>query len=157
MADRETFDDEQGNVAASVDIHHVTVVNGSATHHSLKVIVVQRDLQGGDDIDVWIDTRPANPGPEYRAELTANTDSFGLLKVRTWASRGQVVKAPRLIAHSDSTVPGDRSVLIIPRRAVGDPGAIRVGVRVQRHTPHGLVRDWAPTWRSFYDWVGETS
>jgi hypothetical protein len=157
IADRETFDDEQGNVAASVDIHHVTVVNGSATHHSVKIVVLQRDLRGGDAIDVWIDTLPANPGPEYRAGLKANTDAFGLLKVRTWSSRGHIVKAPRLIARSDATVPGDRSVLIIPRRALGDPSAIRMSVRVLRHTPHGWVRDWAPTWHKFYDWVGETS
>ena len=156
-ADRQTFEDQHGNVAASVDIHQVTVVNGSAAHHRVKIVVRQRDLRAGDEIDVWIDTRPANPGPEYRAGAKANSDALGLLAVRTWSSRGHVVAAPRFVARSNAFAPGDRTVFLIPRGAIGDPGAIRVSARVQRQKPHGWVRDWAPRWHRFYDWVAETS
>jgi hypothetical protein len=156
LGDRQVFEDEHGNVAASVDVHQVIVVNGTASHQRVRIVVEQRELQPGDGIDVWIDTKPANPGPEYRASAKANTDALSLLKVQRWSSRGHVVDAPRFAVRSDAFT-GDRTVFLIPRRAIGDPGAIRVSARVQRQTPHGWVRDWAPARHAFYGWVAETS
>jgi hypothetical protein len=157
LGDRQVFEDDHGNVAASVDVHEVIVVNGTASHHRVRIVVEQRELEPGDEIDVWIDSNSANPGPEYRAGAKANTDAFGLLKVQRWGSRGRVVDAPRFVVHSDATTPIDSTVFLIPRHAIGDPGAIRVSARVQRQTPHGWVRDWAPVWHGFYDSVAETS
>jgi hypothetical protein len=155
-AETQTFRDQRGEVSASVDIHRVKVINGSASTHRVKVVVTQRRLKGGDEIDVWIDTKRANPGPEYRAGVKANTNALGLLMVRRWGSPGQVVACPRFRATSDQFRPGNWTRISIPRRCLADPGAIRVSARVRRHAADGWVRDWAPKRHVFYDWVAET-
>src|SRR5262245_30290605 len=94
MAQSRTFQDPRGDVRASVDIHQVRVANGSAVKHAVRIFVTQRDLHPGDAIDVWLDTDAGHPGPEYRAGGYANSDSLGLVKVRSWNDPGRVVKAP---------------------------------------------------------------
>jgi hypothetical protein len=156
VAQSRTFHDARGDVTASVDIQRVRVVNGSATKHAVRIFVTQRDLRPGDRTTVWLDTKPRNRGPEYRADGKANTNDLGLVRVNTWKDPGKVVKAPRFVMHSDGNAPGDRTRFFIPRHAIGDPGAIRVSARAQRHGPQGVVRDWAPSAHTFYGWVSPT-
>src|SRR4051812_3299723 len=75
------FRDAQGDVASSVDVHRVRVINGEPGNPAVRVTVVQHELRPGDGFDVWLDTVAADPGPEYRAAWIADSDSLGLLKV----------------------------------------------------------------------------
>jgi hypothetical protein len=157
VANKQTFEDPAGNVSASVDIHRVTVVNGTPSHHRVKIVIQQRELRPGDAIDVWIDTDRAHRGPEFRASAKANTDAFGLVTVHGWTARGHAVDAPRFVVHSNGTAGVDRTTFLIPRHAIDRAGSIRVAARVQRQAGHGWVRDWAPRRHTFYGWVAATT
>lgn len=156
IGETRTFHDRRGDVSASVDIRGVKVVNGAPGDRRIKVTVYQRHLLGGDEIDIWVDTRSAHPGPEYRVGAKANTDALGVLRVRSWGGRGHLIRCSQLDVRSDQFASGDRSRFLIPRRCLGSPGAIRISVRVQRDTSSGSVRDWAPRRHVFFGRVGAT-
>lgn len=151
-ADSQTFQDARGEAKASIDIHSVRVVNGQPGDRRIRFAVWQRRLLAGDHVDVWVDTRSAHPGPEYRVGGIANSDGFGIVRVRTWEGRRHVhvVKCPRLRLIGGQEDPGDLTRFVIPRRCLGSPGAIRVSVRTLRHTTSGNVHDWAPRRHRFY-------
>lgn len=144
------FADAQGEVKASIDLHKVQVVNGSAVVPGIKVVLVQRTLLAGDGGDVWYDTDASNPGPEYRASWVANSDILGLSKVDSFAGRGTAVRCDGLRIRAAQDDAGDFSRVYVPRSCLGKPDDVRVSVRTSRHTSSGLVVDWGPKARAFY-------
>ncbi len=147
------FSDPQGDVASSVDIHRVRVINGEAGRPAVRVTVVQRELRAGDGFDVWVDTNAADPGPEYRTSWIANSDSLGVRKVESFSDTGVAVSCPAFRVRSAQDDPGDSSYVLLPRPCLGYPDAVRVSVRAQRQVGKGIVKDWAPGVLNFYSWV----
>jgi len=147
------FSDPQGDVASSVDIHRVRVINGEPDRPAVRVTVVQRVLRAGDGFDVWVDTNAADPGPEYRISWVANSDSLGVRKVESFSDTGVAVSCPAFRVRSAQDDPGDSSYVLLPRPCLRYPDAIRVSVRAQRQVGQGVVKDWAPGVLNFYSWV----
>jgi hypothetical protein len=147
------FQDPHGDVASSVDIHQVRVINGTAKAAAVRVTVEQRQLRAGDAFDIWIDTNAANPGPEYRTTWVANSDVLGVRKVDSFGDKGKAVSCPAFRVRSAQDDPGERSHVLLPRPCLGNPDAVRVSVRAQRQVGQEFVSDWAPRVVHFYDWV----
>lgn len=147
------FTDQRGDVASSIDVHSVRVVNGTPDAHGVKIVVQQETLLGGDHGTVWIDTDRANPGPEFKVDWIANTDAFGLLKVDTFKDPGTIVDCPGLRIRSDEYAVGDHSTIRIPRSGLDRPSDVRVSVKMSRTDAGHTWVDWAPGARGFYAWV----
>lgn len=143
------FTDQYGDVATSVDIHRVHLINGTAQVPGIKVLISERRLLGGDQVLVWFDTNPGDPGPEFRADWLANTDAGGLRRVESFAKLGAGVHCPGMIIRADQFAPGEYSYIVLPRPCLSSPSAVRVNVRTQR----GVVKDWAPSAQHFYAWI----
>lgn len=150
------FSDAHGDVASSVDVHRVRLINGTATAPAVRVTVVQRELRAGDGFDVWVDTDPGDAGPEYRASWFANSDSLGLSQVESFADPGVVVSCHAFRVRSAQDDAGERSHVLMPRPCLGNPDEVRVSVRAQRLVGQHVVKDWAPSVLHFYAWVARS-
>lgn len=150
------FSDAHGDVASSVDIHRVRLINGTQTAAAVRVTVVQRELRAGDGFDVWVDTDPGDAGPEYRATWFANSDSLGLNQVESFADPGVAVDCPFFRVRSAQDDAGESSYVRMPQRCLGDPDEVRVSVRAQRLVGQHVVKDWAPSVLHFYAWVARS-
>lgn len=147
------FSDAHGDVKSSVDIHHVRLLNGTPQIPAVRVTVEQRELRAGDGFDVWLDTDPADPGPEFRSAWFANSDSLGVSKVESFSDQGDPVFCPRFRVRSAQDDPGESSHVFIPRPCLENPGAVRISVRAVRTFAHTSAKDWAPGVLNFYSWV----
>ena len=100
----------------------------------------------------WIDTRPRDPGPEYRLFMLANSDSGGIDRTDTFNGPGRRWRCESgVVMHSDNFEVGARSFVGIPQHCLRGPGAVRV--HVQSKSRGGLVDD-APNPRfGFTPWV----
>lgn len=147
------FQDPHGDVASSVDIHSVRVINGAMQAPAVRIAVTQRQLRAGDGFDIWIDTVASDPGPEYRAFWVANSDVLGVRKVESFADKGTAVDCRAFRVRSAQDDAGETSHVLLPRPCLGQPVEVRVSVRAQRQVGQEIVTDWAPRVIHFYDWV----
>lgn len=155
-ADDAWFHDAKGDVSSSVDIHRVRLINGAPDRPAVRVTVVQKFLRAGDSFEVWFDTNPGNPGPEFKAGWVANSDSLGLSRVDTFKGAGTAVDCPYFRVRSDEFIPGNASHVLVPRGCLDNPGKVRISVRAQRDVGQQTLTDWAPQPLHFYDWVDAT-
>jgi hypothetical protein len=146
---------DPADVDHGVDLRAVRVANGE---DNLRIVLTHDDLRrspkSGAGGAVYIDTDPANKGPElvfvggYFAGTDyqlLHTEGFG---VKKW---GDVVDGfHQLTLDYDR----DKTRMRISREALGDVGAVRVAVRVAGERPDGThVVDWLGEPRSFTSWV----
>jgi hypothetical protein len=146
---------DPADVEHGVDLRAVRVANGEDT---LRIVLTHDDLRrsprSGAGGAVYIDTDPANKGPElvfvggYFAGTDyqlLHTEGFG---VKKW---GDVVEGfHQLTLDYDK----DKTRMRISREALGDVGPVRVAVRVAGERPDGThVVDWLGEPRSFTAWV----
>lgn len=148
-ADTRTFADRAGDTGARADITTVRVSNGA---HRVKVAIRPGRVAGGDSFRFWLDTRPKNAGPEYKVEVVANSDNFGLLRVGAFGQQGTPVSCAGLRATADQYAP-DWVSISVPRSCLGNPGKVRVAVRGHYRYPGPDVVDWAPAKQKFFGWV----
>jgi len=147
------FQDPHGDIASSVDIHQVRLINGAPNAPAVRVTIEQRLLRAGDGFDIWVDTDAADPGPEYRTTWVANSDILGVRKVESFADKGTEVACRAFRVRSAQDDPGNRSNVLLPRPCLGNPDSVRISVRAQRQVGQEFVSDWAPRVVHFYDWV----
>lgn len=108
---------------------------------------------------VWLDTRPADPGPEYRVAVRANSDYEGsqLIEVESFdTGRGPSQRCPGIELHSDVFDSEPVSYVKIPQSCLAGPGKVRVAA--DSSGPHGAY-DIAPnrgdySGSRFTPWVG---
>jgi hypothetical protein len=139
-----------------VDLRSVEVEHGAAnvvvttTHTDLR-----RSFRSGSSGAVFLDTDPADPGPEYvlaggffvGTDYTLlHTDGFA---TSTWGD--PVEGSYRMKVDYDRETVRFR----IARDAIGSPAEVRVAVRVAGTRPDGsnTAKDWLGDPRSFTDWV----
>ena len=151
-AQTRSFSDAAGDSGRAPDIRTVDVSYAKAlriqAHH------VGPKLSVTTSVTYWLDTRRRDKGPEYRAFAVPNSDSFGLLRVEGWKSKGTPVKCRGLRMRADIFDQTRTLTLRAPGRCIGDPPRVRVAVRVLKHGKGGPWRDWAPAAFHFYGWVG---
>lgn len=106
-------------------IQSVRVHNGDAR---LTVYLRHRDTMQRDR--VWIDTRPRDPGPEYRVTIVANSDysSPPLRNVESFdTKRGSAERCPGIKLHSDNfDSKPPVSYVKIPQSCLAGPGKVRI-------------------------------
>ena len=149
-ADVRRFADAANDASTSVDIRSVRVDNSTTARDQVIVVVRQVNVRLGDAIEIFLDTRPGDPGPEY--SIGGATASEYLLQHREhWKGHGRVV--PFRCGYSlRINAETDRSRAVIQRSCLRHPGKVRVAIRAVRGFP-STSRDWAPARRTWSRWV----
>lgn len=121
QAASERFTDHDGG--AETAITSVRVHNGDAR---LSVYLRHRETMHLDR--VWLDTRPNDPGPEYRVSVLANSDyDDPLIEVESFdTNRGPSQRCPGIALHSDVYDNEPVSYVKIPQSCLAGPGKVRV-------------------------------
>jgi hypothetical protein len=141
-----------------VDLRSVEVEHKAA---NIVVTTTHTDLRPsyrtGSSGSVFLDTDPADPGPEYvfAGGYFEGTD-YQLLETDGFANKtwGQPVEGSyRMRVDYDD----DQVRMRISRAALGSPDEVRVAVRVAGTRPDGRSTrtDWLGAPRSFTDWVAQ--
>ncbi len=143
--------------------HGVDLRSVAIRHHPDNIVVrtVHTDLiesyRSGSSGVVFLDTDPANTGPEYVfvGGYFVGTD-YNLLTTDGFATKkwGEPVEGSyRMKVDYDRETVRFR----ISRDAIGSPGAVRVAVRVAGTRPNGrdTAQDWLDGPRNFTDWVAQ--
>lgn len=154
-AERATYRDPADTGGASLnDVRRVTVVNGpEQTAVRVKVVDLRRRSDAGPaGLTIRVDTRVGRRGPEYRLTtgMYAGTD-YQLMRMR----HGRPVGDPLTCDHDVDLDFGDD--LVVARMAdgcFGDPGQVRVGVKVtDLYDGSHPVTDWLGAAGSWTDWI----
>jgi hypothetical protein len=148
-ADTRRFSDPNGDTGLPADITTVRVTNGS---ERVKVKARPGRVEFEDFFTYWLDTRPKNPGPEYRVDVVPNSDAFGLTRVDAFGEQGTPVPCDGLRATADNSNPEWISISV-PRSCLENPGKVRVAVKARYTDGDTSVVDWAPAKRKFFGWV----
>lgn len=105
--------------------------------------------------EVWVDTKPRNPGPERLIVFSAEVEKFSVSRVDRFFNAG--APGPKPIGRQtcgNSYRWGPRTIdAAIPRACFGYPKRLRVSVQT---SAEGFEKrkDWAPGYRQFSRWVG---
>jgi len=137
----------------SVEVEHTSAnVVVTTTHTDLRP-----SFRTGSSGAVFLDTDPADPGPEYvfAGGYFVGTD-YQLLEVDGFSNEkwGEPVEGSYRMRIDYDT---DHVRMRISREAIGSPDEVRVAVRVAGSRPDGTNtrRDWLGAPRSFTDWVAQ--
>jgi hypothetical protein len=150
QADVRRFSDARGDTRSSVDILSVRVDNSTADRREVRVRIRHEDLRLGHSITVYLDTRPADPGPEFAISGAAGSE-YILNRTEGWKHMGRMVRPE--CGYSMRIHEGTEATRVIVRRGcIGKPGKVRVAVRAQRDGTQAV--DWAASRRTFLDFVG---
>jgi hypothetical protein len=151
-AEREALVDAPRDAARFGDVVHARTAHGPG---ALRVKVTF--ATGGryaDSTQLWIDTRPRRPGPEYVAFAT--TDELGerssyvyVDEADGWHDHGDRVCRVRTLTVT-AAVP-DTVSFTVPRRCLDRPERVRVGYRTSQYA--GGVDDHVPAPRTFGRWL----
>lgn len=143
--------------------HGVDLRSVEVEHKSANVVVttthtdLRPSFRTGSSGSVFLDTDPADPGPEYvfTGGYFVGTD-YQLLEAdgfsnKTWGP--PVEGSYRMRVDYDL----DHVRMRISREAIGSPDEVRVAVRVAGTRPDGTntATDWLGEARSFTDWVAQ--
>lgn len=143
--------------------HGVDLLSVEVAHKARNVVVttthadLEESFRTGSSGSVFIDTDPADPGPEYvfSGGFFLGTD-YNL--VTTDGFSRSAVGEPVEGSYRMS-VDYDREMVRfrISREAIGSPDEVRVAVRVAGTRPDGASTrtDWLGAPRSFTDWVAQ--
>jgi|RhiMetdeSRZDD1v2_1073273.scaffolds.fasta_scaffold15004_13 hypothetical protein len=160
-ADTRTFNDSTTDQTSYMGIRWVEVQNGwragGSWHRNLKIITRVGNFPPVPDFAgttyIFIDTRPENPGPEYRLRMAQD---IGLWRVEGWHDHGTSVPwgcGPGRFGYDFSyPLTDDRVVAWIKPACIGGAGKVRVSV----HTTvlnRPKQQDWAKARNAFYPWV----
>lgn len=141
-ADTRSFTDPKPNITK------VTVKHSRA----ITVTVKTGPYRVGSYFTVYLDTDPADPGPEYRNDIYPNSEVMPLKRVERFGQQGRTVRCDGLRARADAYGP-EEVALIVPRSCVGRPAKVRVSVRGYFDVKGPNVKDWAPGFHKFTGWV----
>jgi hypothetical protein len=144
------------------DLAHGADLRSVQVEHKASNIVVttthtdlRRSFRSGSSGAVYLDTDPADPGPEYvfAGGYFVGTD-YQLLEVdgfsnSTWGEPAEGSYAMRIDYDAEHVR------MRISRETLGSPDEVRVAVRVAGSRPDGsnTRRDWLGEPRSFTEWV----
>jgi hypothetical protein len=144
--------------SASADIRifpdvgaHITGVRVSHGPRSVAVTAYDAEFTFTTHYHFWLDTNPADPGPEYKVPVYPDSDGLYLAKVANFASSGIRVPCAGLDAVADTDGP-EYAKIWVPRSCIGTPSRIRVAV-VGYYDENPDVVDWAPGVERLYPWV----
>src|SRR4028118_699824 len=82
-ADVRHFADARNNTRTTIDLRAVTVDNSTRRSGTVIVVVRQERVRDGDEIVIYLDTQPGNPGPEYLIGGIYGSE-YGMTHMRGW-------------------------------------------------------------------------
>lgn len=146
------------------DLAHGADLRSVEVEHKARNVVITtthtdlvESFRSGSSGAVFIDTDPADPGPEFvfLGGYFVGTD-YNLVSTDGFARSavGEPVEGSyRMKVDYDR----DQVRMRISREALGDPDEVRVAVRVAGTKPNGknTKQDWLGAPRSFTDWVAQ--
>jgi len=135
-----------GDNTSRSDIQRV-VINNSAARDRLVVRVRLDQVVYGADVNVYLDVRPGNAGPEWRMAAAADSE-WSLYRVGRFGQLGTLARSCGRVSFSKDGPPAvnwraSRTCLSVGR-------AVRVSVQV-KDPGHGS--DWSLDRRVFSPWV----
>jgi hypothetical protein len=142
-ADIQTFTDPD---------HHIRSVRVSHGPQTVGITAVDDRFNSRSYHYFWIDTDFSNPGPEYKATASQATGRAYLKRVGNFDSSGITINCPGFTAELHHFHEGYVKV-IIPRRCVATPAAVKVtvvGYYDEDNDGRIDVVDWAPGKRRAY-------
>lgn len=133
------------------DIHRVRVTH---TDKTIRVRIRFDDVAGSglrrtQALSIFLDTKAAGKGPEYRLQtgLNRGTD-YRLHKVRSWGATGRHVDDCRYRLKIDWSK--DLVTFAVPRRCLKDPAKVGVAVKAVEWDDRGATQvDWLTARRAF--------
>jgi hypothetical protein len=153
-AEATTVKDGADTTASLQDIRKVRVVHGA---DRLKVRMGFTDLRkksdaGGSSIAIFIDTRKARTGPEFRlgSGLQNGTD-YQLMRVKDWKAVGEPLSCDH---HLELDFGEDRLVFTASRPCLESPAKLRIGAKMtdMYDASHPVV-DWLEGPRHWTPWL----
>jgi hypothetical protein len=151
-------------VADPKDLGHGVDLRSVEVEHKARNVVVttthsdlRPSFRSGSSGAVYLDTDPADPGPEYLLSggYFVGTD-YVLLEVDGFSRKamGDPVEGSYRMSIDYDT---EQVRMRMSREAIGSPDEVRVAVRVAGSRPDGsnTRRDWLGASRSFTEWVAQ--
>jgi hypothetical protein len=150
-ADIGRFDDARGETGQSIDVWHVRIDNSTTSRNRVTVTVQFDQWFREDRVNVFLDTKPRNSGPEYA--FTSQNRRFRIWRVPGWRPRnGRAIACQGVRASAFRR--SDRVRISFLRRCLGRPQAVRVSAMTRSFVPEfGFFTDWAPGRHRFTPWV----
>jgi hypothetical protein len=149
-----TFQDAQGDMAHGADIHSVKVVNEKNVRVVLQVEDLVRTYKSGAGVTLYLDTDPADAGPEFAflGGMFEGTD-YGLVRTEGF----NVPDNPRVVRGfhiMKLDYDNDVARFRMTRGALDHPGKVRVAVKTSGEQNDGdIVHDWLGERRELSSWV----
>ena len=141
----------QADIATFPDVGgYITGVRVSHGPKAIAVTAYDQEMELTTFYRFWLDTDPADPGPEYKLEVYPDSDGPVLQQVTTFSSPGKNVTCDDISAIA-SPEGADYAKITVARSCMGTPSKVRVSVVGYYQTP--TVTDWAPGEKKFYPWV----
>lgn len=135
--------DPVGDTGSRSDIRRVTVEHVH-TADRLRIITGLSRIVIGVELDVYLDTRRAHPGPEWKVAALPDSE-WALLRVRDWRDAGTVGPVCGRVRYSTSSVHPVARVSL-PSSCLDLHRDVKVSVLA---VDPGHGRDWAPARRTF--------
>ncbi|WP_126688332.1 hypothetical protein [Nocardioides ferulae] len=146
-------DDNESESAA--DVSRILVNHRANPDAASKGRIVVRVRAGevdyGDRFNLWLDRPGDRRGVWYAASMIPDAGYEPVQRVRGWRTAGKDACArweARLSAGPDQV-----ALFSIPRTCLGEPGKVRVALRVTYSPGVDAYRDWVPDTKTFTDWV----
>ena len=154
VAATSTFQDARGDMAHGADIYGAKVVNEKNVRVVLRVADLVPTYKSGAGVTVYLDTDPADAGPEFAflGGMFEGTD-YGLVRTEGW----NVPDNPRVVRGfhiMKLDYDNDVARFRMTRAALDHPGKVRVAIRTSGEQNDGdIVHDWLHARRDFTSWV----
>ena len=158
LAATSTFQDATGDVAHGVDIESVKVVNEKNVRIQVQHADLVKSWRSGAGMTVFLDTDPAQPGPEFAfPTVLYQGGDYGLIPTKGdgWSYGRRVV--PMTCSYElKLDFAEDVSRIRIARGCLDHPGEVRVAVKAAGTKPQGdIVTDWLGGRRHLTDAVAK--
>lgn len=145
LAASSTFEDATGDVAHGVDIESVKVVNEKNVRIQVQHADLVKSWRSGASMTVFLDTDPAQPGPEFAfPSVLFEGGDYGLIPTKGdgWSYGRRVV--PMTCSYElKLDFAKDTTSIRIARGCLDNPGEVRVAVKAAGTKPNGdIVTDW---------------
>jgi hypothetical protein len=153
-ADTGVFRDAVADVRHGVDLRTVSVIN----EKNVRVVIRHDDLvhsyRSNAGVTVWLDTVPAEPGPEFAftGGVFEGAD-YALLRTDGWRF-GRIGEPLTCSYEMNLDYARDITRIRMSRACLDKPGKVRVAVKAGGAQRDGdMVTDWLHQRRAFTPWV----
>jgi hypothetical protein len=145
LAAASTFEDAKGDVAHGVDLESVKVVNEKNVRIRIQHDDLRKSFRSGASMTVFLDTDPAEPGPEFAfPTVLFQGGDYGLIPTTGdgWSYGRRAV--PMTCSYElELDFADDVSSIRIARGCLDHPGEVRVAVKAAGTQADGdIVTDW---------------